>query len=370
MTTVGKRVLPPLARAFVGYLRREPDPYLVPVLLLRGAVDDEIAATTDRLFAEVETALEQAVANGELELTPEADVVQFNYDTRLVLPAMLTHGRIKELAGDIPLVRYTRPVDEGLVERGRETTARIVRALLDGDMRDAINDEEYEDFETTVRPRERAAAVARETLEVGVRAWFDRPDIPPAVAEHYNHAVDLSEGHQERDREYRDLLARYHEGVGAARQEAARAIRTQYKHADPAEAPSLFKAERDFPYFATQYERVGVLYEDMLAMYEAALDVDLGTAFKRSIVLMVIAAQVGLDDVDDYPEDHGEQLTPVTAELALYGPAEGLANLREIVAIYLDRAADYSSSHLTGMAIEYVRQDAFDRLETLQAEVQ
>lgn len=397
--------LPPLVRAFCSYFGRTRDPYLVPVLLLRGEIEGEIEAVTDRLFAEVEEDLEQVVAQGELELELEhgADVVTFDYDTRLLLPALLTLGRIHELAGDMPVLRRFRDVDEDLVARGRETTEHIVRALLDGDMRDAINDREYEDFETTVRPRDRAAELAQSTLQAGVEDWFDDPDTPGAVETHYLHAVGLSETHQERDREYRDLLERYHETreVGAdrdrrgtlddtpasgsaaavadlddlddvddlAEREGDRAtiadrIRDRYKHAEPIETPALFADELDLPYFATQYERVGVLYEGMLDMYEVDVGVSLGDAFKRSVVLMVIAAQIGLDDVDDYPEDRREQLTPVTAELALEGPT-GMETVREIVLSYTDRAADYSSNHLTGMAIEYIRQDALDRIDAL-----
>lgn len=387
--------LSPLVRAFCSYFGRTRDPYLVPILLLRGEVEGEIEAVTDRLFAEVEEQLEQAVAEGELELEHGADVVTFDYDTRLLLPALLTLGRIHELAGDMPLLRSFRDVDEDLVARGRETTEHIVRALLDGDMRDALNDEEYEDFETTVRPRDRAAELAQATLQAGVEAWFDDPDTPGAVETHYLHAVGLSENHQERDRDYRALLERYHEirgdGADRARRETltntqaggsaaadpagregeratiADRIRDRYKYAEPIETPALFADELDLPYFATQYERVGVLYEGMLDMYEVDLGVSLGEAFKRSVVLMVIAAQIGLDDVDDYPQDRREQLTPVTAELALEGP-DGMETVREIVLSYTDRAADYSSNHLTGMAIEYIRQDALDRIATLDPE--
>lgn len=368
--TVGRRVLPPLARAFLSYLWRVQDPYLIPVLLLREEVESEVESAIDRLFAEVESDLEDAVTTGDLELAPGATAVSFDYDTRLVLPAMLTHGRVRELAGDVPLVRRSRAVDTDLVERGRETTQYVVRALLDGDMRDAINDEEYGDFETSVRPRTRAAAIAQSTLEAGVLAWFDEPDTPQAVKEHYRHAVELSEGHQTRDREYRELLAQYHASEGAERRETGESLRIRYRDADTAGVSRLFDAERHLPYFATQYERVGVLYEEMLSMYEADLEVDLGDAFKRSIVLMVIAAQMGLDDVDDYPEDRGTQLTPVTAELALHGPTDGIENVRGLVTTYLDRAADASENHLTGMAIEYIRQDALDRLDALAADLQ
>lgn len=362
-------MLSPLARAFAAHVARTRDPYLVPVLLLRGEVDKEIDAVTTDLFAAVEDTLVSALAEGEVKLANDAADVRFDYDTRLVLPAMLTLGRIHERAGDVPLLRHVRPTDTDLVREGRAVTREIVGALLDGDMRDAINDNEYEDFETTVRPRSRAAELAQAALQSRVDAWLEDSATPEGVARAYRHAVELSEGHQATDREFRDLLSRYNDGSGDERARLGEEIEARYKYAAPEETPALFPDERYLPYFITQYERVGVLYEDMLRMYEAALDIDLGEPFKRAIVLMVVAAQVGLDDVDDYPEDRGEQLTPVTAELALAGPGAGITNLRRIVEEYLDRAADAADSHLAGMAIEYIRQDSRDRFDDLESSV-
>lgn len=360
-------MLPPLVRAFGAYVARVRDPYLVPVVLLRGEVDEAVEEVADSLFADVEAALAEAVEDGRVELAEGADTVRFDYDTRLVLPAMLTLGRIHERAGDVPLLRRVRRPDEALVEAGRAVTREIVCALLDGDMRDAINDDEFEDFETTVRPRRRAAEVAQATLQARVEAWLEDPDTPPAVEGAYRHAVDLSERHQATDRQFRDLLEQFNAATGDPQARIGEEIEGRYKYAEPDEEPALFEAEYHLPYFATQYERVGVLYEDMLRMYEAALGIDLGASFKRAIVLMVIAAQVGLDDVDDYPEDRGDQLTPVTAELALAGPEAGLANLRRIVEEYLSRAGEAADSHLAGMAIEYIRQDARARFDDLES---
>lgn len=360
-------MLPPLARAFAAHVARTRDPYLVPVLLLRGEVDDEIDAVTADLFAKVEDSLASALAEGEVELAEGADEVRFDYDTRLVLPAMLTLGRIHERAGDVPLLRYVRRTNATLVREGRTVTREIVGALLDGDMRDAINDREYEDFETTVRPRSRVAELAQATLQSRVESWLGDPDTPEGVGRAYQHAVELSEGHQATDRQFRDLLSRYNDASGDERASLGEEIEARYKYAAADEEPELFADERHLPYFVTQYERVGVLYEDMLRMYESALGLSFGEPFKRAIVLMVIAAQVGLDDVDDYPEDRGKQLTPVTAELALSGPEAGISNLRRVVEEYLDRAAGAADSHLAGMAIEYIRQDARDRFGDLES---
>jgi hypothetical protein len=363
--------IPPIARAFLRYVSRSRDPSVVPLLMLRSEVDADIEAMTGRMFREVELELDAALDAGEIETVDVGGAVRFDYDTRLVLPALLTLGRLRVLANDVPGYRHVRDVDEDLARESRTTTYNIVQALVDGDMRDAINDEEYEDFETNARPKSRVAARAQARLAENVEAWFDQPDTPEAVREYYQHAVGLSEGHQDDDEAFRDLLDRYHAADGTDRAAVAAEIRESYKFAEPDEPLGLFDEDCSLPYFLTQYLRVGILYEDMLNMYEADLDVDLGDGFKRAIVLMVIAAQVGLDDTDDYPEDRRTQLTPVTAELNLADDTEtGVENLRAVVLEYLDRAEQCSPDHLTRMAIEYIRQQSLDRLAALPAATQ
>jgi hypothetical protein len=369
MGSVRSRI-PATARALAAHLAETRDPRVAAMVLLRNEVDADVDAMTERLFLSVEHDLQRAREDGELEPAPGAEDEQarFDYNTRLVLPAMLTLGRIHVLAGDVPVARVGREVDREFASRGRETTRNVVRALLDGDMRDAINDDEYEDFETNLRPVERVAELAQQHLRDGVEAWFDREATPGAVREHYEHAVELSERHQEQDRAFRELLDRFHDAEGADEREAAAdAIRDQYKFAD-LEDGDLFDEEAELPYFATQYARVGILYEDMLNMYEADLGVDLGEGFKRAIVLMVVGAQIGLDDTDDYPEDRGTQLTPVTAELNVADDrAAGVARIRHIVETYLARADGCADpdDHLTRIAVEYIRQQSLDRIDGL-----
>ena len=371
--------LPATARALANHLAEAQDPRVVTVVLLRNEVESDIESMVERLFLSVERDLDRAREAGDLELVPGAagERAEFDYDTRLVLPALLTLGRINVFAGNVPVARFGREVDWDLVSRGRETTRNVVRALLDGDMRDAINDDEYEDFETNLRPRERVAELAQQSLQEGVEAWFDRDDTPPEVREHYDHAVELSERHQEEDRTFRELLDRLRAADADAdadvdtdeRAAVADDIRDRYKFA-PVEDADLFADDADLPYFATQYARVGILYEDMLNMYEADLGMDLGEGFKRAIVLMVIGAQIGLDDTDDYPEDRGTQLTPVTAELNLAADRDaGVERIRKIVEAYLaraDAAAD-ADDHLTRIAVEYIRQQSLDRIDALAA---
>lgn len=360
---------PPIARAFLRYVSRSRDPGVLPILLLRSEVEGDIETMTERMFREVELELERGLGEGEIETVDLGEIVWFDYDTRLVLPALLTLGRLCLLANDVPLVRRVREVDEELARRSRTTTYNVVQALIDGDMRDAINDEEYDDFETNARPKSQVAERAQACLAENVHQWFADQGTPDAVREHYDRAVRLSEGHQRDDEAFRDLLERYHAADadgGDERTAVADEIRETYKFAEPEEPLELFEDDRSLPYFVTQYLRVGILYEDMLNMYEADLDVDLGRDFKRAIVFMVIAAQVGLDDTDDYPEDRGKQLTPVTAEVNLTPDREtGVENLREIVLEYLDRADECSPDHLTSMAIGYIRQQSLDRITAL-----
>ena len=370
MGSVRSRI-PATARALFGHLAESRDPRVATMVLLRSEVDSEIASMTERLFLNVERDLQRAREAGELEPVPGGadEQARFDYDTRLVLPAMLTLGRIHVEAGDVPLARLGRDVDHELVARGRETTRNVVRALLDGDMRDAINDDEYEDFETNLRPRERVAELAQSSLQEGVEEWFDREETPEEVRAAYERAVELSERHQDEDEAFRDLLDRFHDSTpnSEERTAVAEAIRERYKFAE-SDGADLFDTATDLPYFATQYARVGVLYEDMLNMYEADLRMELGEGFKRAIVLMVVGAQIGLDDTDDYPEDRGTQLTPVTAELNLAdGREAGRERIKKITNAYLDRADECADDgdHLTRIAIEYIRQQSLDRIERL-----
>jgi hypothetical protein len=362
--------MPAVARTLASHLAESPDPRVASVVLLRNEVEAEIESMTEELFLGVERDLDRAREAGELDPVPGAagESARFDYDTRLVMPAVLTLGRIHAAAGDVPVARLARDVDRDLVARGRETTRNVVRALLDGDMRDAINDDEYEDFESNLRPRETVAEIVQRHLEADVESWLDRPDTPEAVRASYDHAVELSERHQDEDDAFRGLLDDYLAADGpTAREAAGDAICERYRDAD-LEDGDLFEADADLPYFATQYARVGILYEDMLNMYEADLGTELGEGFKRAVVLMVIGAQIGLDDTDDYPEDRGSQLTPVTAELNLADDREsGIERVRAIVEAYLDRAdacAD-SDDHLTRIAIEYIRQQSLDRIGSL-----
>ena len=108
----GWRTLPPLARAFFRYAVRTRDPGLIPVTMLQREVDTEIDEFTTDLFGDVEMALRAGVEERRLERIEGATAVRFDYDTRLLLPAMLTHGRLHVLAGNLPVARLWRSVDD------------------------------------------------------------------------------------------------------------------------------------------------------------------------------------------------------------------------------------------------------------------
>ena len=299
---------------------------------------------TDRITRDAFSAVEDAVA-AEFD----RETVTFEYDTKLVLPAELTLGYLY------------RHLDERRHEAVEAMTRLAIEALLDGDMRDAINDDEFGDFSVDfpVEESERRtiAQLSQSTLETRVEDGF--ADYSPAVSEAYDRAVGISEAHQEEDERFRRLMAA---AQGEADRDPARArerIREEYKFADFANPPALFdQSELELPYLKTQYDRVGVIYDGMVDMYRAA-GFPVEDAFSRSIVLAIIGAQVWLDDVDDYPADRREgQLTPVTAEYLLTedhrAAYESTVDTSER---YLDLAREHAQSvdsTLTGIAAEYI----------------
>jgi hypothetical protein len=333
-----QETLPTSVRAVFGYYA-DSGVFDYGSLQLKRRVDEAIEGMIADAFAEVEAAIAEEFGYG---------YVSFSYDTKLVLPAELTLGYL-----------YRR-LDTSEHHRAEAMTQLAVEALLDGDMRDAINDAEFEDFEVDFDldhdDRRRVAETAQEVLQARVEAQFSQ--YPDGVQERYEWAVDVSERHQDEDPQFRELMERAREGDD----DAVDAIRDEYKFAAFEDRPELFTDdELALPYLKTQYDRVGIIYDAMIGMYRAA-DLPIEATFQRSIVLAIIGAQIWLDDVDDYRADMREgQLTPVTAEYLL---AEDDAAAREAVIDmseeYLDRASQQATevdSTLTGIAAEYIRRD-------------
>jgi hypothetical protein len=377
--------LPTALRAVLGYYA-DAGVFDYGSLSLKREIDDRTESMVTDVFDLVERALAEKF---------DRDAVEFEYDTKLVLPAQLTLGYVyrsarqradadrregsanakrgdRERAAPDPvtddIAAGVPAVDETALERGpsqqlspREMVVRAeqmtrlsIEALIDGDMRDAINDDEFEDFEVDFDgdPR-RVAEVAQAALQADLDEKLE--GLPPVVEETYSWAVDYSEAHQDRDEQFRDLMSAAEDGD----QSALRDVREQYKFADFDDPPEIFdEHELDLPYLKTQYARVGVLYDGMIGLYRlAGLDVD--DDFAKAIVLAIIGAQVWLDDVDDYADDRREgQLTPVTAEYLL-APDEqaGYRRVLDVTEEYLDLAKTYATradSPLTGIAVEYI----------------
>jgi hypothetical protein len=336
-------------------------------LRIKSAVDD----TVDRILEDVYRDVEDALA---VEFGVER--VGFVYETKLTLPAELTLGYLyrralaRSTSGYDPVAdeRSSLPWHSGdpgspanreareYVERAEETTAMIVRALLDGDMRDAINDDEFGDFEVTMPgqpdpdPR-RVATCAQAHLQGVVEDAFDRA--PDAVRAAYDEAVEVSEAHQDSDEAFRETYEDAVEGDDAARER----IESTYKFAPFSDDPPF--GALDLPYLKTQYDRVGVIYDGMLDAYRG-VGFEIPPAFGTSTVLAIIGAQIWLDDVDDYRDDRADgQLTPVTAEYVLADDER--AAYRNIVSIaerYFDLAREHAAtagSPLNGIAVEYIR---------------
>ena len=359
--------LPTAQRAILGYYA-ETGQFDYRALRIKSAVDDTLSGVLDEVYADVETAI-------ATDLGVDADTVSFHYETKLTLPAELTLGYLYRRALARSTEGYDPITDEAsgwlsrgdpsadgnqeareYVERAEEATSLIVQALLDGDMRDAINDDEFEDFEVTVEgadptPR-RVAECAQSHLQRVVEDAFNRA--PDAVREAYDDAVEISEAHQDQDDHFRALLDAALDGDDAAK---AR-IEDEYKFASLSEDAPFDERERELPYFKTQYDRVGVIYKGMLDAYRG-VGFEIPEAFGTSIVLAIIGAQVWLDDVDDYRDDVAEgQLTPVTAEYVLASSdADAYERVVSIATDYFDLAREHATeadSPLNGIAIEYI----------------
>ena len=361
--------LPTAVRAVVGYYARTGvfDPRSLPLKRRVDAVVEEMVGVA---FEEVEAAIAEQLDCGPVELS---------YDTKLLLPAKLTLGYL-----------YRREDDRR--DQAEALTALVVAALLDGDMRDAIADEEYEDFELSApdgaeragveiseADRRRAAETAQATLQSRVERGLK--EYPEGVREAYERTVAISERHQRADPRFRALMIaatdRTTETEGEAQiaapegadslpdaavdspEHARERIAGEYRHGVFEDPPELFGAEhRELPYFKTQYDRVGVIYRGMIEMYRAA-GFAIDDSFQRSIVLAIVGAQIWLDDVDDYRADAAAgQLTPVTAEYLLTDePAVAKRRVRTIGETYLRAAqnqAETADSTLTGIATEYI----------------
>ena len=398
----GVGALPTPARAVFSHYA-EGGTLELAAIRLQQQVEDEVERMVEAAYADVESALAAEF---------DRESVEFAYDTKLTMPVELTLSHLYRRAierappGVDPVSgqRRTDPISQlrrrfatypesaGLVadvRRAEQVAELVVVALLDGDMRDAINDAEYEDFhvdfEVDESDRGRVASIAQEVLQAAVQERFAA--FPDEVRAAYDDAVERSEAHQDRDPHFRELLvdavhAAEADGVTEAMVEDAReqpeatreeldaeaardALREEYKFAGFEEAgfsepPELFAtAELDLPYLVTQYGRVGVIYHGMVEMFREA-GIDLSMPFERSVVLAIIGAQLWLDDVDDFDADMAEgQLTPVTAEYLLAeSDTEAYEEVVAITESYLDRARDAahdSDAPVTGIAVEYIR---------------
>ena len=327
--------IPTSARAVFGYYA-DSGVFDAGSLRLKRRIDDTVEGMVAEAFRDVEEALAEEFGHS---------YVSFEYDTKLLLPAKLTLGYLY------------RELDEGEYHEAERITRLIVEALLDGDMRDALNDDEYEDFvvdfETTTDERARIAELAHDVLRARVESQFER--FPDEVREAYDAGVEISEAHQDEDERFRSLASRARDGDEAA----LASIEETYKHAGFEAEPELFTGdELALPYLKTQYDRVGVIYDAMMDMYRGA-GFEIPVRFQRSIVLAIIGAQIWLDDLDDYEDDLADgQLTPVTAEYLLAETGtEAKAAVVEISEAYLDRAREQATaadSALTGIATEYI----------------
>jgi hypothetical protein len=263
-------------------------------LRLRRWVDDTLEEVLSETFG--------AIA-GELERELGYEGIEFEYETKLTLPVELTLGYlyrkalskceedINPITEDVKTLlmesfripsdtehkrrrrermRRREPEAFAFVEKSEKMARLCTEALLDGDMRDAINDDEYEDFTVNVpldeKERVQVAKIAQSYLCDRVDAQL--AEFPEAVTEAYQAAVDESSTHQADDKHFRDLMIR---ALTDSDEEAVRAIKNEYKYAPfNQELELLTEKEQNWPYCKTQYERVGVIYDGMIEMFRAA----------------------------------------------------------------------------------------------------
>ncbi len=382
-------LIPAPVRAIFGY-HSTSGRFALDVIRIKRYAEKYIQNTITEVFTEIEIAISE-------EFGIEQDSVEFDYETKLTMPAELTLGHIYTQAINnspnnfnpvtqrvsTPIEDYFRfPFDKAAetkrrqklieesssqldtIELAEKVTELVVVALLDGDMRDAINDQEYQDFEMSPEDqleRQQAAAVAQNTLEKKVEKLFE--PFNKKVRTAYEEAVLISEGHQEDDPYFRELMA----NAKQEDKEALEDIRQKYKFGSfeeinfeglLIEPQTLFGKDQEFPYLKTQYGRVGVIYDGMIEMYRYA-GIDIDDRFKRSIIYAIIGAQIWLDDIDDYHADLADtQLTPVTAEYLLSDTdQEAYENIEQISRKYLMTAKQYAAetnSPLAGIGTDYI----------------
>ena len=293
------------------------------------------------LFEDVEDELSSKTGSRE----------EFDYETKLTFPVEITMGRLETQNS----------------QQGSEEFSRLLMGLLvEGDMRDAVKDEEYGDFETDAEmPAETIAETAQQTVLDELQQ--DLSEYPEGVRDAYEEAVEQSMNHQEEDREFRKLFRDAREQPDQAEQ-----ILEPYRDVDTESRFSIDWNDTELPFFGSQYERVGVLYDGMFEMYdEAGFEID--DNFRRSMILSTIGAQIWLDDVDDLEDDWREgQLTPVTATMLHQRDSDAAhREINQMKSSYLDEARRYaerSESDLAGIAIDYIdiRGEGYDLKEDLE----
>jgi len=271
--------IPPAVQAVLGYYG-ETATLSITSLRLQRTADNFMTETIRKLYEPVESEIAR-----QIDAAPRN--VSFEYDTKLTLPAELTIGHVYyrakqqttknfdpvRMKARTPLMEYFRfPFDKkhetrrrnsfiqeyeavlNTIERAEDMTELVTAALIDGDMRDALNDNEYEDFQvnfpvTDPDRRREIAECAQRTLQSLVEERFKHFDTD--VREAYKEAVKISELHQERDQYFRELAANARVG-----EDVSNEIENEYKYKKFDEPPVLFdQSDLELPYLLTQYRR-------------------------------------------------------------------------------------------------------------------
>ncbi|MFB6143826.1 MAG: hypothetical protein ABEJ98_00805 [Candidatus Nanohaloarchaea archaeon] len=285
---------------------------------------------------------QEALQTVESEVDEEIDI---SYETKLYLPLEILLGLIYERNG------YRAGERPEEVEEAEDLFRNLAGLFLEIDLRDAVIDDELEKMKITggeVDP-EKLFEDGREALK---REYYDEglESYGSEISSIYDKGIEIAMEHQRSQDEFEKVMGE------ARRKNSFDELMSLYRDADLEDM--IGERIEALPYFATQYERVAVLYDAVISIL-AEKGLEISDEDREAIIYDVIGAQIWLDDVSDLKQDiEDDQLTPVTAEIARASDLEeAQQSIRELKDDYLDEArekAKESDSVLQEIAVEYI----------------
>lgn len=290
----------------------------------------------------MEESRQEALGTVESGVEGEIDI---SYETKLYMPLEILLGLIYERNG------YRGDERPDKVEKAEELFRHLAGLFLEIDLRDAVIDDELEKMKVRgdeVDP-ERLFEEGREALK---RKYYDEglETYGSEISGIYDRGIKIAMEHQRSQEELEEFMEE------ARRKNSFDELMSLYRDADPENM--IGERIEALPYFATQYERVAVLYDAVISMMEE-LGLGISGEGREAIIYDVIGAQIWLDDVSDLKQDiEDDELTPVTAEVAKASDLEEAEqSIRGLKGLYLDEAREKAletDSVLQEIAVEYI----------------